>query len=125
MFVKGSTGNGGFVRESESRFYAYPRYGELFTCNAVDADRLRDVIKLVLAEVYRRKLHLAGNFFVHLAGDANPPRLRNRFETSGNVDAIAVDACVVKDNVAVIDSNAEVHTAGFFYAGRNRGSSGP
>src|SRR5215467_9624777 len=70
----------------------------------------------MLAEVYKRKLHLASNFDVHLAGDANAPRLRNRFETSGNVDAIAVDAGVVKDNVTLIDPNAEMDTAGFFYS---------
>src|SRR5215813_10375873 len=48
---------------------------------------------------------------VHLAGDANAPRLRNRFETGGNVDAIAVDAGVVKDNVALIDPNAAFTSA--------------
>ena len=63
----------------------------------------------MLAEVYKRKLYLAGNFFVHLAADANAPGLRNRFETSRKVDAIAVDAGVVKDNVALVDPNAELH----------------
>src|SRR5262249_17991259 len=65
--------------------------------------------KLMLAEVYKCKLHLARNFNVHLARDANAPRLRNRFEASSNVDAIAVDAGVVENNVTLIDPNAEVH----------------
>src|SRR5215831_16931405 len=70
----------------------------------------------MLAEVYKCKLHLARNFNVHLARDANAPRLRNRFEASSNVDAIAVDAGAVENNVTLIDPNAEVYAAGSFYA---------
>jgi hypothetical protein len=81
----------------------------------VDADRLRDVLELLLAEIYKRKLHLAGDVFIHFVGDANAPRLRNGFETSSDVDAIAVDAGVIEDDVALIDPDAEAHAAAFFY----------
>src|SRR5215831_5100000 len=69
----------------------------------------------MLAEVYKSKLHLAGDVFIYLARDANPPRLRHGLETSSDVDAIAVDARLVKDDITLIDADAEVHPAGLFY----------
>src|SRR5262249_41874815 len=88
---------------------------ELFARDAVDADRLRNVLKLLLAEVHKRELHLAADVFMHLAGDANASRLCDAFKSGSNVDAVAVDAGVVKDDVTLIDADAEAQAAVFFH----------
>ena len=82
---------------------------------AIDPHRPGDVFELLLTEVYKGKLHLAGDVFINLAGYANAARLSNGLETSSDVDAIAVDAGVIKDNVALVDPDAEPHAAGFLY----------
>src|SRR5262245_17802795 len=103
------------VRESKSWLCGRSRSHELFAREAVDADRLRNVLKLLLAEVHKRELHLAADVFIHLAGDANAPGLCKVFETRSDVDAVAIDAGVVKDDITLIDTDAETHATSFFY----------
>jgi hypothetical protein len=72
---------------------------------------------MVLADIYKRELHLAENLYVHLARDANASRFRDYFETSSDIDAIAIDTGIVEDDVALIDADAKAHAAPFFNAG--------
>src|SRR5262245_39122049 len=57
----------------------------------------------------------SGDAFKHPAGDANAPGLCKVFETGSNVDAVAIDAGLVKDDVTLVDAYAELHEATFFY----------
>src|SRR4029450_5094079 len=91
--------------------------GEQFARDAVDADRLRNVLKLPLAEVHKRELQLAADVFIHPAGDANAPGLCKVFETGSDVDAVAIDTGVVKDDITLIDADAEAHAASLFHVG--------
>jgi len=54
--------------------------GELFARNPVNANRLLDVLKLLLTEVYKSELHLAADVFIHLARDANALGLCKAFK---------------------------------------------
>src|SRR5262249_55922851 len=112
---EGKHGNRRFVRESKSWPHGRPRSRKLIARDAVDADWLRDVLKLLLAGVYKCELHLPTDVFIHLAGDANTTRLCNAFKACSDVDAVPVDAGIVKDDVPLIDANAEAHAAVFFH----------
>src|SRR5262245_11158039 len=63
----------------------------------------------------RRSRYLCGDLFIHLAGDTNSTGLCKAFETGSDVDAVAIDARVVKDDVTLIDADAKAHAARFFY----------
>src|SRR5262249_630254 len=85
--------------------------------DSIDADRLCNVLELLLAGIYKRELHLAAYVLIHLTGDANAPRLCNAFKSSSDVDTIAVDASIVKNDVTQIDADADAHAAGVFHVG--------
>jgi hypothetical protein len=83
-------GNRRFVGESKCWLCRCWRSRDMFLRDSVDADRLRDVFKLLLAEIHKRKLHLAADVFIHPAGNTNAAGLGKAFETCSDVDAIAV-----------------------------------
>jgi len=76
--------------------------------------RLRDVLKLLFAKVYKRELHPTAYVLIHLAGDADPPGSA-RFRGGSDVDAVGIDAGIVKDNVTLIDADTEALEAWFVY----------
>ena len=51
------------------------------------------------------------NLVIHLAGDAAAAGLCKAFETGSHVDAVAIDTGIVKDDVTLIDADAEAQAA--------------
>ncbi len=82
-----------------------------------EADRLCNILKLLLAEVYKRKLHLAADVFVDPAGDTNSAGLCKAFEMGSELDAVAINAGCVRDDITLIEADAEAHAASLFHVG--------
>jgi hypothetical protein len=67
-----------------------------------------DVLDLVLAHVLEREGELVAHLVAHHVADADATRLRQGFQPSGNVDAVAEDVLPIDDDVAKIDADAEI-----------------
>src|SRR5262245_42647265 len=98
-----------------SRLCARSRSCELFPAERVGADALDAVLKLLFAEILKGEVHLAADVFIHLAADADTPWLGKVFEAGSDVDAVAIDADIVKYDITLVDANAEAHAASFVY----------
>src|SRR5262245_65403961 len=78
--------------------------------HSVDADRLRNVLDLLLAEKIEPVGKLAFDGVVDSGGDADAAALGECLHARGDVDAIPIDRTVdLLDNVAQVDPNAELH----------------
>jgi hypothetical protein len=79
--------------------------------NPVDMHRPSDVLDLLFTDVPEGDIELISHLVVHHPADADAARLRERFETGGNVHAVAKDVAPVPDDVAEVDPNAELDAA--------------
>src|SRR6266699_7349550 len=80
-----------------------------FTPNdAVNAHRPRDILDLLFTHIPEREVELVAHLVAHDPTDANPARLGQRFESSGDIDAIAEDVALVDDYVTKIDAYAKI-----------------
>ena len=70
---------------------------------AEHADRARDVLHRLLAEVGEGERQLVPDLVIRGAGDAQTTRLAERFEARRNVHAVAEDVIAVDDDVADVD----------------------
>src|SRR5262249_29791949 len=85
--------------------------GSLFGLHVIDAHRLRNVLQLLQTEVLESSGNLPGDLVVDLARNTDPTRLGNALQTRGDVHPIAVDSGFIMDDIALIDTDPESHSA--------------
>jgi hypothetical protein len=73
-----------------------------------DTHRPGNVFQWLLADVFEGEVELARGVLLHASRDADAARLREAFEPSGDVDAVAKDVAVLNDDVSNINANAEL-----------------
>src|SRR5690349_19232494 len=64
-----------------------------------------DILQLLLAQRAERAARLAANELAHGFGDAYAARLRQRLDSSGHIDAQAIDLTVACDRVSDGDAD--------------------
>jgi len=70
---------------------------------SIRADRLGDVLQLLLAAVLEAHVQLAFDFAVHLLGNQDAARIGGPFQPDSNVDPVAIELSVLpNDNVAKV-----------------------
>jgi hypothetical protein len=67
--------------------------------DAKDAQRPRDVLQALLADVLEAEVETARRIFANARGDADPARLSQTFDPGGDVDAVAKNVAVLDENV--------------------------
>jgi hypothetical protein len=67
------------------------------------------VFDLLLAEVGKIDRNLVLYFVIDNAGDINPARWRDLFQTGGGIDAFAKNVVFFKDDIAKIDADAVIN----------------
>src|SRR6185369_44248 len=80
--------------------------------DAIDANRPGDVLDRVLAYELAGERKLAVDLIEGGARQTDTAALGQAFETRGDVDAVAVEALTLDDDVAEVDADAEAHPAG-------------
>ena len=75
--------------------------------DAIDPDRLGDVLQMLLAERLEPHVKLVPGVVVGGSGDDDPVRLTDPLQPGGDIDAIAVDVVAIDDDVAEIDADPE------------------
>jgi hypothetical protein len=88
-----------------------------FESDTINADRLRDILKLVLAYVAYIEFKLSSHLLVGIIRKADPTRVSQRLYAGGDIDAIAVDVALVDNNIANIDANTKLYAAVFLNRG--------
>jgi len=111
MFLERQDGDRRLVGQRQWR--RLRRGGRRGGCGGADADamgvhRPGDVLDLLLAHVLEREGELVAYLVAHHAADADAAGLRQGFESSGDVDAVAEDVAPIDDDVAKIDPDAEL-----------------
>ena len=81
-------------------------------CDAVDPHLAGDVLQLRLAEILEGEVEPSGGVLLHPRRDADAAGLGERFEASGDVDAVAEDVAVLDDDVTLVDADAELDAVG-------------
>jgi len=66
---------------------------------------------LLLAEIVEGDVEAVAHLLVRRGAEADPPRLGQRFEPGGNVDAVAEDVAILDDDVPDIDAHAKFDAA--------------
>src|SRR5262249_54027377 len=74
----------------------------------IDPHRPRDVLQLLLTRVLEVHVELVAHLTVGVVGNANAARLRDVFEPSSDVDAVAENVTVLNDNVTDVDADTEL-----------------
>src|ERR1700694_2589954 len=80
---------------------------DLLGAEAEHADRARNVLDGLLAEVGEGQRQLVPTLIVCRAGDAQPARFAQRLQPGRDVHAVAEDVVAVDDDVADVDADAE------------------
>ena len=75
----------------------------------IGPDRLGDVLELDWAKIIDRKIEPGSYLAISVFGEADTVRLRDAFQPRSDVDAVAIDAAFIVDDIADIDANAELH----------------
>jgi hypothetical protein len=74
---------------------------------SVGADRLGDVLELLLAAILEANIQLAFDFAAHLFGNQDAARIGDPFQPDSNVDPVAVEVSVLPDdNVTKVEPDA-------------------
>jgi len=77
--------------------------------DAIASHRLSNVLELLLAHVVVDEIGPAAYLFIDLVRDADPSRLCEAFQAGSYVDAIAIDAAVIIDDIAQVDGYPVLH----------------
>jgi hypothetical protein len=73
----------------------------------IRADRLGDVLELLLAAILEVNLQLAFDFAIDLLGNQDAARIRDPFQPGGNGDPVAVEIAVLpNDYVTKVEPDA-------------------
>src|SRR4029077_13858340 len=79
----------------------------------IDGDRVLDVLELLRTAVDEADVRqLAADLVIDFRRHADRARARDRFETGGDIDAVAVEIVAFNDDVADIDADAELQRPG-------------
>ena len=70
------------------------------------ADWLVDVLQTLFADIFEDDVCLAANALVDSIRDADTSGFGDGFQSSRNVDAVAIDVITIDNNVAEIDANS-------------------
>jgi hypothetical protein len=81
----------------------------LDSVDAIDANGISGVLKLLLTNVDESKLQLTLHLIKGRTRDANAAGLGNALRASSDVHPVAIDALLVVDNIAEVDANAVAH----------------
>ena len=77
--------------------------------HSVGADRLGDVLELLLAAALEANVELAFDFAVDLFRDQDAARIGGSLQPDGNVDAVAVEVTVrPNDDVTKVEPDAQL-----------------
>src|SRR5262249_3195823 len=91
------------------------RRSQLLWCdcqtNAVHAQRSRDVLKRLLAEISKLCPDLAAHLAKSVLGDADPAGLADAFQPCRDVDSIAEDVVALDKDIAGVNADAPFHAA--------------
>src|SRR5262245_30128696 len=77
--------------------------------HAIDGDGLRDILGAMVTQRLEARANLMPDMVVNIARNRDAAGLRQRLETTGNVDALAKQAIGVEHHVAEIDADPEDH----------------
>jgi hypothetical protein len=78
-----------------------------FRAYSVSADRLGDVLELLLAAILEANVQLAFDFAEHLFGNQDAARIGDALQPDSNVDPVAVEVTVLpNDNVTKVEPDA-------------------
>ena len=75
--------------------------------DAIEVDRLGDVLEFALAEIDERGGHLALDLAMGLARDTQSARLGGLLQTRGDVNTVAENIAVLNHDVAQVDPDSE------------------
>ena len=76
--------------------------------HAIGAHRAGNVFDLLFAQILKRKVDLIADLVAHDPAHTDPAGLGQGFEAGGEVDAVAVNVAPVDDNIAEINTDAEL-----------------
>jgi hypothetical protein len=79
--------------------------------HAIDADRLAKILYLSLPSVRKQQVGMAPQLITDTPADIDLPWLRQAFQPSSNIDAVAVDIAIVGNHIAGIYANAKPQAA--------------
>jgi hypothetical protein len=79
-----------------------------FRSHPVDPDGPCDVLEALLADVFEGEVEAARRILLYTRRDADAARLGQTFEPGCDVDAVAKDVAVFDDDVALVDTDAEL-----------------
>ncbi len=79
----------------------------LGTLDPINVNWRLDVLDPAFAAVLEQKAGLTFELVADSAGDVNLARLREPFQASGDVDAVAVNVVIIGDHIAGIDADAQ------------------
>src|SRR4051794_2504299 len=82
--------------------------GWLIKDDIEDANRLVDVLELVITAIFESEIESIANLITHRARNHDPAGLRNALQTRGHIHAAAVDVSVLDDDVAEVYAHAEL-----------------
>ena len=74
----------------------------------MNADRPRYVLDSLLAHILETEAELVAHLIVNVARNVDSTRIGERLQPRRHVDAVAINIIVVADDIADIDSNAEL-----------------
>ena len=81
--------------------------------DAVGMNRLVEILDLLLAEIGHGDRQSRTDLVVHRRRDPDRIRLGERFQTRGDIDAVAQQIVTVDDHIAEMDADAEPHRSSF------------
>ena len=73
----------------------------------MDADRARNVLDYLLAQVLEAEAQLVAHLIVDIARNQDAARLGECFQPRCHIDAIAVNIILIADDVADVDADAK------------------
>ena len=106
--VEGEHGNRGFVGRRHKPSCPPRACGVgAMSCDAIDPDRVGDVLEGLFAQILELGLHLAPYLAVGFLGKADSAGFRQAFEARCHVDAVAMDIAALNDHVPEVDADTE------------------
>jgi hypothetical protein len=110
--VEGKDGDRGSIRQRKAW-----RFDGLTLRPSPDANGARNVLELLVSGILPGEIELAGDVFMDPSRDGDPPGLGQGLQTGGNIDPIAIVALLIADDLALVDTDAELDTPRLGYIG--------
>ena len=101
-------GDGRLVREWRGRTQPLCQRPRRSRADSVGADRLGDVLELLLATILEASVQLALDFVVDLVGNQDTARIGGPLQPDSNVDPVAVEVTVLpNDDVTKVEPDPQ------------------